>query len=581
MRHNYPLLLILIFTSLLLVVTPILLILVDFDLFQSLRLVLSQPGVLSSPTRYPWYSVAVADGVKYIVFRGPIMGALWDSLLLASVSALTISLLGLLASYAAMTNNSSWRVWLVCIVLSMPSFPFVDALVLRRLLDSDYGLTSLTKPLGFVLVPSGFAALYLYEVIAWLPLLAVMIGAYAAAIPREEFEAAIQLGAKGLSLLGLFVRLVRPALITVYVLGFVLVLDDIGGPYVFQDDPFARGLLAFRAYSYFIESVYGEISLMGIGFSVLLLALTLLTFLLGYKWYSSVSEALSIGKPGTRFNLATKWSIPIIVIIFTPSLIVKAASVAYAFTDKWVGPVFDVGLGSFEEFFSMPNMVRSTLNSSFYALLAASIMLVWSIPSAWYVARRQKASSIIDLLMSLPLGVPGIVLAYAYFFISTRHLPDFLNPLNSPSILLIVGYAARRLPIFYNGLKALVKSIPTQLDEAVYTIGGKIRHVIIRIISPLLLARTYALILYAFYSIATEVSLSITIGGLAGYEGWSHSAPLMYIVPAYIGFSSQRYGGVSAVAILFTYILCTIVATLFYWTISSIFRAKRQGQKLL
>ena len=104
----------------------------------------------------------------------------------------------------------------------------------------------------------------------------------------------------------------------------------------------------------------------------------------------------------------------------------------------------------------------------------------------------------------LPLAVPGLVLAFGYLSISlsfVRWFPEqtkaggslsWLNVLENPTVLLIVAYAARRLPYVARSAVAGLQQTPRDLELAASNLGATKATVLRRITLPLILANLLA-----------------------------------------------------------------------------------------
>src|SRR5206468_2162577 len=92
-----------------------------------------------------------------------------------------------------------------------------------------------------------------------------------------------------------------------------------------------------------------------------------------------------------------------------------------------------------------PHFVWNTLR---YALLAAGIDVVLGALIAWLLLRgRVPGRGALDVIATLPLAVPGVVLAIGYLRVFHGwDLPGIGKPLTALWVVLVVVYAVRRLP---------------------------------------------------------------------------------------------------------------------------------------
>ncbi len=539
---------------------PLLYLVSGFDPVDAIRVAVSQPGALLGVEGHGFVEVSKVSGTYYVFVYGPPVGGIVGSLLLALLVSMAAVAVSLLMVLPVVFRPFARLLWSLATSLGLLSFPFVDALVVKRLLSVSYGLPGLFSSLGFVLVPRGFMLLFIYEFMVWLPVAVAVVGSYVLSTPRELIESALQLGARGWRLVTHIAGLARPAVLSSFTLVSVLVLDDVGGPYVFQDEPFARGLLAYRAYSYFVESTYGSFSLAGLGFAIILLLISALIFLAGLRWYAAVVAVPAPRVNGGSVSVAGYkpgyWPL----LFLAPSVLLRLLAVCYGFSDSWQGSLPRCGLGGWSGFLGSPDLVRASLNSVMYTLFALLLLVPPAVYMAWHSARRLPGARLISMLALLPLGIPGIVLGYAYFLLGNSF--DVLRSAlyTSPGVFLVVGYAARRIPVFYAALRSVLEAVPLSVEEAGYMLGASVQHVIKTIVSPIAVGSALLPLVYVAVSVAGEVSLSLTVGGLAGSSGAHHPAPLMYVVAGYVGLSGVGYGNMAAAAMLFTYMLAGLAA---------------------
>ncbi|HEV2690233.1 MAG TPA: ABC transporter permease subunit, partial [Bryobacteraceae bacterium] len=124
----------------------------------------------------------------------------------------------------------------------------------------------------------------------------------------------------------------------------------------------------------------------------------------------------------------------------------------------------------------------------------------------------------------LPLAVPGLVLAFGYLSISIYfrqkmgdRTPRFLDVQEFPVVVLILAYAARRLPYVVRSAAAGLQQTPKDLELAAANLGAR-RHVVLgRITIPLIAANLVAGALLAFAFAMLEVSDSIILAQRTKY----------------------------------------------------------------
>jgi iron(III) transport system permease protein len=160
-----------------------------------------------------------------------------------------------------------------------------------------------------------------------------------------------------------------------------------------------------------------------------------------------------------------------------------------------------------------------------YAIAATSLAMLVGLGAAVLIVRSNlRTRNLIDALVMLPLAVPGVVLAFGYLSISTwfkRKLgpatPRFLDVQTYPVVLLIVAYAARRLPYVVRSAAAGLQQTPRDLELAAANLGAHKVTVLSRITVPLILANLLAGGLLAFAFTILEVGDSLILAQRTQY----------------------------------------------------------------
>lgn len=161
----------------------------------------------------------------------------------------------------------------------------------------------------------------------------------------------------------------------------------------------------------------------------------------------------------------------------------------------------------------------SIRNSLLYASLAMIVAVIVGLAAAIVIVRsKMRGRGVIDALAMLPLAVPGIVLAFGYLAISIWFkqklddaTPFWLDVQEWPLLLLVIAYAARRLPYVVRSAVAGLEQTPEDLELAAANLGAGRLTVLWKITAPLILANLIAGALLAFAFAMLEVSDSLIL----------------------------------------------------------------------
>lgn len=157
--------------------------------------------------------------------------------------------------------------------------------------------------------------------------------------------------------------------------------------------------------------------------------------------------------------------------------------------------------------------LSSISNSLKYSCLAVLVALVLGIGVAYVSVRtRLWGRRLLDTMAMLPLGVPGIVMAFGYLAMTRPGQPFAWIMLGEdPVLLLVIAYAVRRLPYVVRSAAAGFQQVSPQLEEAAENLGATPERALWRVTLPLVMPNLIAGGLLAFSFAMLEVSDSMVL----------------------------------------------------------------------
>lgn len=233
---------------------------------------------------------------------------------------------------------------------------------------------------------------------------------------------------------------------------------------------------------------------------------------------ASVASA-PIPLPGWKGALAALAFALVFLLAVLPHLSVILTSLSA--TGAWYKSLLPAHftLDHYRQALTDPLALPSVKRSLQYAFFATLLALLVGFAAAVVVVRSDLRSRwVIDALAMLPLAVPGLVLSFGYLSISIWfkrvlgiHTPFFLDVQKWPAVMLVLAYAARRLPYVVRAAAAGLQQTPRDLELAAANIGASRLVVLRRITIPLILANLIAGALLAFAFAMLEVSDSLIL----------------------------------------------------------------------
>ncbi len=399
-------------------------------------------------------------------------------------------------------------------VLPLVIPPFVGAVAFQQILGRSGTVNLfLLDTFGFA-VPfmEGLWGVILVQTLHYFPFILVNTAAALQGIDPASEEAAQTLGCHGWRLFRrVTLPLAFPGFIAGALLAFIRVIDDLGTPLMLN----YTKLLAPQAYLRITTVGMSDVD--GYVICVILVLISLLA-LWGAKAFLGRSEYATLARgpereprrlsgraalggwliAGTLLGIALLPHLGILVLSFS-----KVWSFSYLPT-RYTADNYG------EILFRTPHFVWNTLR---YALLAAGIDVVLGAAIAWLLLRGRVAGrGLLDLISTVPLAIPGVVLAIGYLRVFHGwDLPGLGEPLTATWLILVVSYAVRRLPYTVRASYATLQQLHVSMEEAAQSLGATPARTVRRITLPLMTRGLVAGGLIAFITSAVELSSTILL----------------------------------------------------------------------
>ncbi len=195
--------------------------------------------------------------------------------------------------------------------------------------------------------------------------------------------------------------------------------------------------------------------------------------------------------------------------VFLPYLFLFQASFAKA----W-GRGFALDNLSLQNFhfvlFEHATAAQSVINSLVYGAASATAAVTITLGIAYIVNRRLVPfGEVLGFLCMAPFVIPGIVLAIGFY---AAYAPPPLS-LYGTSLILILAFTTRFLPIGYVNSSAAMRSLNPEMEEAVRVLGGSRLTALRRVVAPLLKRNLLGAWLLIFIPATRELSAAIFLYG--------------------------------------------------------------------
>jgi iron(III) transport system permease protein len=400
--------------------------------------------------------------------------------------------------------------------------PFVGAIGIKQIFGQYGAINALIVDLG--LRPHGwtfdwfaanqFGGIALIEALSLYPIIYLNAVAALANVDPAMEEAAQNLGCTGFRrFFKITLPLIRPGLFAGGTIVFVWAFTELGVPLIF-DYPRVTSVQIY----YGLKEISGNP--LPYALVTVMLASTVLLYalgkgLFGRQGYAMMAKATSTGGPRAVSRRRGLFFTALFSGITLLAVLPHFGVILVAFSSDWYATVVPhhYTLENFRIALGHDLTVSAIANSLKFASLSTIVDIVLGIAIAYVIVRTKFAGrQVLDFLSMLPLAVPGIVLAFGYLSMSQPgRFFEFLNPINNPTVLLIIAYSVRRLPYVVRSAAAGFEQTSVTLEEAAQNLGAPPLKATFRATIPLISANLIAGGLLAFSFAMLEVSDSLIL----------------------------------------------------------------------
>ncbi|MCC7346123.1 MAG: iron ABC transporter permease [Variibacter sp.] len=184
-------------------------------------------------------------------------------------------------------------------------------------------------------------------------------------------------------------------------------------------------------------------------------------------------------------------------------------------------------------------------NSLILAFVGATLGVIMSLMQAYYLNRGpRRGRTLVDAILSLPLGIPGIILGLGFLILAIR------TPLYSTLSIILIAYIARFFPLATRGLTAMFLAINPELEQSARACGASWMQTMRHIMLPLLKPAIIAAWLMLFVIFIRELGATILL-----YAQGTETISVALVI-----LSERSFGFVAALAVIqLIMLLCAFV----------------------
>ena len=393
--------------------------------------------------------------------------------------------------------------------------PFVGAVGMRQIFARFGSINLLLMKFGLIDTPidwlgGGLLGVVLMEVLHLYPFMYLNIMAALSNIDPSMEEAAHNVGASGWTV---FKKITFPLMLPGVFAGasivFIWALTDLGTPLVFE----YRQLIPVQ-----IFNMLGDVHENPAGYVLVLLMIMLSASFFyvskrsfGNTRYEMMGRGHAVATPvNASFSVSLLTYVLLLVVIIS-ALLPHISVILTSISDRWFMTILPETYTTkyYPMVFGHPITTTSIRNSLLLSGSSTVVDVIAGIGIAYLLARtRIPGKNLLDSVSMLPLAVPGIIIAFGYV---AGFSGTILDPRVNPMVLLIFGYAIRRLPYMVRSAYAGFQQTSVTLEEAAQNVGANKITTLKRITLPLIFANLIAGCILCFAFAMLEVSDSLIL----------------------------------------------------------------------
>jgi iron(III) transport system permease protein len=426
-----------------------------------------------------------------------------NSLLMASTVGVLSTVVGL--AFALVIERSRFRFKRFMqgfSLLPIITPPFVIGLAIIFMLGRSGYLTSglFKTRTAFIF---GFPGIVLSQTLSFAPMAYLILAGVVQSLDAALEEASFTMGAnRWYTFRRVIWPLIRPGVANAFLLSVIESLADFANPILLGGDFDVLSTSIYLA----IVGRYDEVLAASLG--LVLLSITLTTFLVQRYWVGKRSYITVTGKPSRRKAL------PLPVML--DNALVGFVLVWSLFTAVLYGSVF---LGSFVRLWGINNTLtlahyqrfltdglNSYLTTIKLAALSSPLTALLGLLIAYLVSRYAFAGKhLFEFTSMLSFAIPGTVIGIGY--VMAFNTPPLL--LTGTAAILVACFVFRNMPVGIRSAMAALQQIDPALEEASITLGASNLRTFNRIVLPLIRPAIFSGLVFSFVRAMTAISAVI------------------------------------------------------------------------
>ncbi len=349
----------------------------------------------------------------------------------------------------------------------------------------------------------GFPGIVLAQTLSFAPMAYLILAGVVQSLDSALEEASFTMGAnRWYTFRRVIWPLIRPGVANAFLIAVIESLADFANPILLGGDFDVLSTSIYLA----IIGRYDEVLAASLG--MVLLSITLTTFLVQRYWVGKRSYITITGKPSRRQALPLPATLDnILVGISLVWALLTAALYGSVFLGGFVklwGINNSLTLAHYQRF--MDDGFDSYITTIKLAALSAPLTAILGLLIAYLVSRyRFVGKGLFEFTSMLSFAIPGTVVGIGY--VMSFNTPPLL--LTGTAAILIVCFIFRNMPVGIRSAMAALQQIDPALEEASITLGASNLRTFNKIVLPLIRPAVFSGLVFSFVRAMTAISAVI------------------------------------------------------------------------
>jgi iron(III) transport system permease protein len=237
------------------------------------------------------------------------------------------------------------------------------------------------------------------------------------------------------------------------------------------------------------------------------------------------------------------------VLLVLPFLIILWASLLPFYIQPSLDAISKFTVKNYILALHFPKIIASIKNSIFLGLVSATVVMVLTTLASWILVRSKlRGRWLLDLLTTLPLLFPGIVMGLAIM----RFYLNVPIPIYGTLWILLLAFVTRYIPYGIRYTHSGLLQLHKELEEASYVSGASWLNCMRRITLPLIMPSFLGGWVFVFLLSAKELSMSILLV--------SPQTPVVSVA-IYELWENGQVGELAAFSVIWTAILVSVAVS--------------------